>query len=85
LGLCSKDNDVARRGYEFEKKRETVRFLESARPTSSPPDRQERLCRGVPERSNVFVLRVRPLFARKLRYAPSKWRFYTYSVAAAYV
>jgi hypothetical protein len=33
-------------------------------------------------RTIVFVLRVRPLFARKLRYAPSKWRFYTYSVAA---
>jgi hypothetical protein len=42
-GLCSKDNDVTRRGYaEFEKKRKTVRFLESARPTSSPPDRKER-------------------------------------------
>ena len=27
---------------EFEKKRKTVRFLEGARPTSSPPDRQER-------------------------------------------
>jgi hypothetical protein len=36
----------------------------------------------LPERTTVFVLRVRPLFARKLRYAPSKWRFYTYSVGA---
>ena len=51
-----------------------VRFSGSAPLTSRPPDRQERLCRGPAERSNVFVLRVRPLFARKLRYAPSKWR-----------
>ena len=78
LGLCPKDNGAKKRTHSNSPKNGFgVRFTGSALVTPTPPGRQEKLNSRVAERPNLFVLRVRPLFARKLRYAPSKWRFYT--------
>ena len=60
LGLCSEDNGAKKRTHSFGKNGFGVRFLGSAPPTSSPPDRQEKLNGRLPERTTVFVLRVRP-------------------------